>query len=746
MRTKFLFLSFILSFSLFSQNNYWRADYINIDNEVIPADRIPKQYRAFEVDIPAIQNVLFTSPLMTENIASTINFAIPDENGKLVNFKIYRSTTLPELLKSEHNIFTYRGYSSGGDIASIVISPLGLQIGVLRPNKSDLVIEPATRDLQHNIVYTKDQAPYKAFQCFTDSEPVADISDSVAARIDDNLLRTYRFAVGTTGEYSEFHVNRAVNMGVIPANATDAQKKSVVLAAVTETIDRVNSVYERDFGVTLELVANETNAIFLNPNTDPYDNSDIMSMLNGNTGVLNNHIGSSNYDGGHVFSTYAGGGISGLGIICSSGKGRSVTGSTNPRTDSYDIDFVAHEIGHAFGCNHTFANSCGGNRNLSTSVEPGSGSSIMAYAGVCSPNVQLHSDDYFNIVSIEEAGNFITQHATCSVNTNIGNHAPNISVVNYGITRIPKSTPFMLTATATDQEANDVLTYCWEEIDAVTNNNAGSWVPDETNTYGPAFRSYNPTTNNTRYFPKMTNILNSTYGNTWEKLPTVNRSLHFSVTVRDNHPGGGQSPSANLQFRVDANSGPFRVTNMSNGETLQAGSQKTITWDVAGTNSGVVNCSTVDILLSVDNGATFPVTVASNLPNNGSATFTVPGYQDTHLGRFMVKAHDNYFFDMAKGRFTIQGSGEVVENNLNNLNIYPNPANQTVHISFDVANKTDDVNVKMYDLSGREVYSKTFEATNQFNHTIDVEGYARGVYFVRIDNGNQNAAQKLILE
>jgi len=747
MRTKLLFLSFLLSFSLFAQNHYWKTSYINIDKEVISADRMPRQYRAFEVDIPAIQNILYPAPLITKNMASKVIYAIPDENGNLVNFKIYQSTTLPESLKSENHIYTYRGYSATGAIASIVISPLGLRIGISRPGKPDLIIEPATRDLQHNIVYTKDQISPKEFQCFTDSEPVAGDINLDAAKIDDGVLRTYRFAVGTTGEYSEYHVNRAVNLGIIPSNATDAQKKNVVLAAVTETIDRVNSVYERDFGVTLELVSNETDAIFLDPDTDPYNNSDIISMLNGNTNVLNTHIGSANYDGGHLFSTYAGGGISGLGIICNSSyKGRSVTGSTSPRTDSYDIDFVAHEIGHAFGCNHTFGNSCNDNRNLSTAIEPGSGSSIMAYAGVCSPNVQWHSDDYFHVISIAEASNFISSQATCSTNTNIGNHTPNINMVNYGNVHIPKSTPFMLTATATDQDASDVLTYCWEQIDAVTSSSVTSWRPNPTNTSGPAFRTYDPTTNNNRYFPKMVNILNNSYGNTWEKLPSVNRTLTFAITVRDNHVGGGQSPFDFLQFNVDAGTGPFRVTNMNSAETLQAGDTKTITWDVAGTDGGQVNCATVDILFSVDNGATFPVTIASNIPNNGSATFNVPNYQNTNLGRFMVKAHNNYFFDMAKGRFTIQGANGVVENNLHNLNIYPNPANQTVHISFDVTNKTNNIQIKMYDLSGREIYSKTFEPTDQFNQTINVGDYVRGIYFVRIDNGNQNAAQKLILE
>ncbi len=746
MKTKLFLLVWLISFSIFSQETLWLpANIINIDKTVIPSERVPSGYISYEIDLPAIANRLFTAPLITDNTASNTVLSIPNENGNFDNYNIYKSPTLPERLKNINHIYTYRGYNNTGAIASIVISPLGLRIEISRPGKPNLIIEPATKDLQYNIVYSKDRLRPIEFQCFTDSEPVTGDLNLTDMQIDDGILRTYRFAVGTTGEYSQFHVNRAINMGIIPSNATDAQKKTVVLAAVTETIDRINSVYERDLGVTLELVTNETDVIFLDPNTDPYDNSDIMSMLSNNTTVLNNYIGASNYDGGHLFSTYAGGGISGLGVICSSVKGRSVTGSTSPRTDTYDIDYVAHEIGHEFGCNHTFANSCYNNINRNTAVEPGSGSTIMAYAGVCNPNIKLHSDDYFNVISIIEAGNFISTYATCSINTNIGNHTPVINTVNYGSVYIPKSTPFVLTATATDQDTGDALTYCWEQVDNVPNNAPSSWVPNPTYTSGPAFRSYDPTTNHNRYFPTMINILNNTYGNTWEKLPSVNRTLTFAITVRDNHPGGGQTPYDYLQFSVDQNSGPFRITNLNSGETWQANQSKTITWDVAGTDSGLVNCSSVDILFSFDNGVTFPVTVASNIPNNGSATFNVPDYQNTNLGRIMVKAHNNYFFDMAKGRFTIQGAGSTAENNLQNLKIFPNPASQNIFVSFNTLNSPNKTIIKIYDVSGREVFHKNFETSLPFNKKIYVGHLKRGVYFIEINNGKQNGTQKIIL-
>jgi len=747
MNKKLLFvLSLFFSLTAFSQNSFWHpVSSKNVDETIIPKKRIPSQFQTYGIDLPAIQNHLSVASKFTTK-HSDVSFEIPDEKGVSHTFKIFRSGTLSPELQINAPIDTYRGYAKDGSIASIVISPFGLHVGVLRTGKPTLVVETSSRDLQEVIVFGKDKLAPIDFQCFTDA-PETDVNLDInqARRINDHILRTYRFAIGTTGEYSQYHVNRAINLGIIGNNATDAQKKDVVLSAVTVTVDRLNTVYERDFGINLELVNNERNAIFLDSNTDPYDNSDIMSMLNGNTSALNNAIGINNYDGGHLFTTYPGGGISGLGVICSTYKGRSVTGSTQPIGDAYDIDYVAHEVGHAFGCNHTFGNSCQNNRSISTSVEPGSGSTIMAYAGVCSPNIQLHSDDYFNVISIAECGDFITTSATCSTNTDIGNHTPVIGVVNYGNAYVPKKTPFVLTAVGVDADANDALTYCWEQIDVVPNS-SNNWVPNATHTGGPEFRSYDPTTNNSRYFPRAVNIFNNTYRNTWEVLPEVNRLMTFAITVRDNHPGGGQTPFDYLQFNIDQNTGPFRITNMTNGETWQAGQTKTITWNVAGTDGGLVNCTTVDILFSADNGVTFPYVVATNIPNNGSAQFTVPNNENTNLGRFMLKAHNNYFFDMAHGRFTIQGAGGVTKNNLDNLQIYPNPVKNKLHISFDVKNINQPVQISLFDLSGRQVLNQNFEPVAQFNHSINVEKMAKGIYFINIKNGDNNASQKLIIE
>ena len=748
MKNQFLLLPLFLlvSFSLFAQKNYWHPTSIH-SKKMIPTQRMPAIYKSYKIDLSPLKKQLLSAPDMMSHKTSDILVNIPDEKGVFHTFFIYKSLTLPKELKSETHIQTYRGYDEKGNIASIVSSPLGLHIGILRTGRSDLVIEPVTADLQYEIVFSKDQLPPIHFECLTQSlAPDPKITSSQHSKISDEILRAYRFAIGTTGEYAQYHINRAINNGTLDQNASDAQKKDVVLAAVAVTVDRVNSVYERDFGVTLELVPNERNVIFLDPNNDPYNNDDLSAMLHNNTNVLNNNIGASNYDGGHLFTTYAGGGVSYLGIICGNNKGASVTGSTNPVGDAYDIDYVAHEIGHAFGCNHTFANSCSDNRNLPTAMEPGSGTTIMAYAGVCSPNVQIHSNDYFHVMSIAEAGNFVRTTATCSANNNIGNHKPVITPVDYGNVYIPKSTPFMLQTEATDPDAGDALTYCWEQIDAVTDSNITSWVPHSDYTNGPLFRSYAPSFNKVRYFPTMTNILNNTYENTWEVLPAVNRSLHFGITVRDNHTGGGQSPNAGVQFNVDENSGPFRITNLSQNETWQAGESHTITWDVAGTDSGLVNCTTVDILFSADDGVNFPYLVASDIPNNGVAQFTVPNFENTTLGRFMIKAHHNYFFDVAKGRFTIQGVNNLTSNNLKALKIYPNPVRQHVHVSFETSNTLDAVKIRLLDLSGREIYKQIYQPVKKFDQIINLESYARGLYLIQINQGDSFDTHKLILK
>jgi hypothetical protein len=398
-------------------------------------------------------------------------------------------------------------------------------------------------------------------------------------------------------------------------------------------------------------------------------------MLGENVTNLNTVIGSANYDIGHVFST-GGGGVATLNSPCSSSnKARGVTGLPNPTGDAFDVDYVAHEMGHQWGGNHTFngsTGSCGGSRSASNAFEPGSGTTIQAYAGICSPqNLQRNSNDYFHVRSLEEMvafSNNAGSGGSCSVNTASGNTIPTVSISGGTTFNIPRNTPFALTAIGSDLDG-DMLTYTWEEY------SLGAAGAPSSSLNAPMMRTYSPTTSPMRTFPSLTYILNndnvppSTYTGTsatgafcstatcltGEFLSSITRTMPFQVSVRDNRIGGGSVRSAQASVIVNAGSGPFKVTAQDSilAPNWSVGSTQTVTWDVANTTSSPVSAANVDITLSTDGGQTFPFTLASNTPNDGSQDILVPPGTVTTQARIKVQAAGNIFFDINNVDFTI---------------------------------------------------------------------------------------------
>lgn len=599
---------------------------------------VPEKYLNYKLDIQDMKSRLQQATLKSDLSGSPVYISLPHADGQVRQYRVYLNTVMhPQLAAAFPEIRAYDAIATdgSGNTAKLDITPQGFHAMILSPREATVYIDPYSfggGDVEHYIVYSrKDFHTDKGFSCHTGSIDVGQ-EEITPKAFGTCELRTYRLALSATGEYTAFH----------GGTVTLAQ------AAQVTTMNRVNGIYERDMAITMVIIPNNNLLIYTNGTSDPYSNGNPNSMITQNQSNTNSVIGSANYDIGHVFGTNSGG-LAGLGVVCGNQKARGVTGSAAPVGDPFDIDYVAHEMGHQFAGNHSFNNSCSGNRNNATAVEPGSGSTIMAYAGICAPNVQSNSDDHFHGRNLQEIGTFITGSAhTCPVKTPLANEAPVLTGTAGNVT-IPANTPFALTATATDADGN-TLTYCWEQ----NNNQISTQPPVATATGGPNFRSNSPTESPTRYFPSIASQLSGT-ASTWEVLPSVTRTMNFRVTVRDNAPGGGCNDHGDITVTTTSTAGPFLVNYPSDaGISWSVGSTKTVTWSVANTTAAPVSCANVNIMLSVDGGVTF-TTILAGTPNDGSQQITVPNSVTTQA-IIMVICENGTFFDISNNVFAITTS------------------------------------------------------------------------------------------
>lgn len=602
---------------------------------------LPEAYQTFKLNIATLEQQLAVVTRRDNPAYVPVVIDIPRADGSIGHYLVQVNTVMaPELAAKFQEIRAFDGKATDGSGETVKLdwTPQGFHAMILAPGKPAVYVDPYSfggGDREHYVVYSRDRyTAAKWLSCQVESLTEADdhgheVSEKSFGSCE---LRTYRLALSATGEYTAFH-------GGTLSNA---------LAAQVTTMNRVNGIYERDMAITLVIIANNDLIVYTNAATDPFTNGDTGSMYTQNQSNTTAVIGSANYDIGHVFGTDSGG-LAGLGVVCSNnGKARGVTGSSAPVGDPFDIDYVAHEMGHQFGANHTQNNNC--NRNGATAVETGSGSTIMGYAGICPPDVQPHSDDHFHGRSLQEIGTFITGGShTCPVKTPLTNTAPSITgtLGNY---TIPANTPFALTAVATDPE-DDSLTYCWEQMD----NQVATQPPTATATTGPSFRSFSPTPNPTRYLPNL-DALTSNGPFTWERLSTAGRTMKFRCVVRDNATGGGCNDHEDVTITTTSTSGPFLVTYPNaSGIHWAGGSTKTVTWDVANTTLAPVACDLVDVMISLDAGQTFTV-LADNVANDGSQVITVPNTASVQV-ILMVMCANGTFFDVSDNLLTIDVGG-----------------------------------------------------------------------------------------
>jgi hypothetical protein len=585
-------------------------------------------------------------------------------------------------------------------------------------------------ETDYYIVYYKHDfypAVDKNFICHTETDNAAPNYNKIFSSTGEQL-RTYRLAVAATGEYTAF-------FGGTVAGG---------LAAIVTSVNRITGVYESDLSVRLQLIANNNLIVYTNAATDPYTNNNGSTLLTQNQSNLDNVIGSANYDIGHVYSTGSFGGIAGLRVVCVNGqKARGATGSTNPQGDPWDIDYVSHEMGHQFGGNHTQNNSsC--NANPPTAWEPGSGITIMGYAGVCSPSLANNSIPFFHGGNIFQEMIPYTQSGNgnnCPQITNTGNLPPAVTVPTGGFT-IPISTYFSLTGSATDGN-NDPLTYSWEQMDVGPQGNPNNPVGN-----APLFRPFPAVTNGTRLFPKLSDILNNTQ-TLGELLPTYSRNLNFRMTVRDNRAGGGGISYGDISFSVTNTAGPFLVTFPNTNVTI--GGAQTITWNVANTNNAPVNCSNVKISLSTDGGTTWPTVLAANTANDGSEQIILPEINNT-TARIKVEAVGNIFFDISNTNFTVttttgiqNQTGTPVEFGLSQN--FPNPFNPVTILNYGIP-KRSNVTLEVFDVTGKlvsTIVNNLFQTEGYYSIEFDASNLPSGVYYYRITAGEFIDSKKMIL-
>jgi hypothetical protein len=593
---------------------------------------LPSEYRLLRLDAAGLEQRLRLRARAPEEGATTLDIPLPD--GRFETFRLRPVELMaPELAARYPEIRTFEGESLEDPArwGRFDWTPLGFH-GYLRYGTQTLLVNPRTEgEREIYLSFYREHLPL-------DLDPAAFANDlripadrpqgegrplaSRGERGFGSQFRTLRLAVAATGEYTLYHG------GTVATG----------LAAVVTAINRVAGIYQQDLAVKLQLVANNDRIIYTDPASDPYTNSVPDLLADQNRTNLDQVIGNANYDIGHVFATSIGG-LSYLGVVCNDlFKGGGATGKAAPTGDAFWVDYVAHELGHQFGADHSYngtQEACGWEREAATAYEPGSGSTIMGYAGICgSDDLQGHSDAYFHTASIQQIQDYLAGSGDCAALSASGNTPP-VGNPGVGGYYLPVSTPFYLTGSASDADG-DGLTYAWEEYDL---GPAGS--PNFPSGNAPILRSWSPSANPTRYFPRLDDLFNGTssYG---ELLPSYGRSLDFMLTVRDGK-GGVDSRRLGTPLSVTASAGPFTVSQPASSTTYIGGAGLDVAWNVANTQLSPVSCAQVNISLWTSGGG---YALATGTSNDGAARVALPN-EEISGARVLVGCANNLFFNVA---------------------------------------------------------------------------------------------------
>ena len=438
-----------------------------------------------------------------------------------------------------------------------------------------------------------------------------------------NQLRIFKIAMTNAGELAEEARRRGLD----------------VRAVLADLVNQVNFIYESELSVRLEIVT--PIKTFTSRSSDPFTTFSTTTLIQDARRVIEELYTGYDFHLGHLVTNY-GGGRSYLNSVCGNLKSGAVSGTNIPLSDTY-LRLFAHEVGHQFGAGHSFnsvAGNCRGNLFTNSAYEIGSGSTIMSYAGYCSgENVSSSRSRFFNVGAIGEMESFISNLVGngCGRLQNTFNSPPSVQTE---VTKtIPANTPFMLKGWATDAN-RDAMTYSWEQFDLGPSGLLGIDAAQDANSV--LFKVMNPTNEAERMIPELDAILNEDNVAKFEILPQVSRDVNFCLTARD-AKGGVGSQSFNL--KVHNTGKAFKINSFNAAQNVIAGSTVSVRWEVASTNRSPIFASSVDILLSLDDGKTFPIKLVENTPNDGIQSVRFP-VQSATSARIMIKPKTNIFFDI----------------------------------------------------------------------------------------------------
>ncbi|MCO6438369.1 MAG: immunoglobulin domain-containing protein [Phycisphaerae bacterium] len=666
---------------------------LDVDSKVVGAraPALPSGEAALaQLDQGLLRSLLATAPqegAFPVRESSTI-IRLPRPDGVFERFAFVESSVMQPQLQAEFpEIRSYLGQGLDDPAATVRfdVSLLGFRAQVLGPAYLGASAQSAWyisaleggEDATRYLSYWRGAAAAVAgasvgADCSTPQPAELPHFDGVLAQQGgfEVVRNEFSIAVAATGEFS---TNIAAQM-----NPPQTPSVALTMSVINNTVNRLNQILERDGPVRLNLVNNNSQIVYLDPNTDPYvgiqtdfdgdGQPDWLQMMAENQSNLDSVIGTDNYGLGHVFHWQANGysGLASVAGVCDEdNKARAISAvstaidpTTNFANDIFVVDLVAHEVGHQLGATHTFngrGGSCGlpGQFAPATAYEPGSGSTIMSYGGTCgtddivlpdpaNPTGGL-KDAMYSVASwLQMAPVVVGAALDCGSRVHTGNSHPGATPAVQGPYYIPTNTPFRLVGpNAAFPEPGEGVSTSIEQADL------GIQLPlsIDSGNHEPLFRVFPPGPGE-RWFPDYDSVVNGT-PSLGENLPRFSRSSVFKGVLRDNVAGGGGWGIGDIQVEFVEVPLGFSVLRPLGGATERrcGGNLMVVEWRVAGTNEAPISAETVDILMSTDNGQDFPWNLAADFPNAGAALVPIP-FVPTSLARVKVQASGGLFYNV----------------------------------------------------------------------------------------------------